>query len=512
MPASDTKGPPLNVLFVSAEVAPFAKTGGLGDVGGALPRYLAKLGHDVRVVLPLYRRVREYAAKNGITFDRVLDDLSVQLGQKKVSFSIISATLPGTGDGRTPAVPVYFVAQPSLYDRAGIYTQDPDEHLRFALLQWAALKLCQFQRFAPDIVHANDWQTGLLPLMVKTAFAWDKLFARTKTVLTIHNIGHQGGFSADVLPDTGLTEVREHFHQEQLNAGRINFLLTGILFADAITTVSPTYAREIQTAEHGVGLDPFLRSRGPAVVGILNGIDEDVWSPEADKLIPQRYDADHLELKEKNKKALCESQRLPYHPRAPMFGIVSRMAWQKGFDLCMEVLPRLLAQHDAQLVVLGSGDPKYEGFFANLARQFPHKAAFHQGFSEPLAHLIEAGSDFFLMPSRYEPCGLNQMYSLRYGTLPIVHKTGGLADTVRLVRSTRTGGSDLGAGNGIVFEHFDATAFKWALSWALELWGTGDGPDRARFREIQRRAMSEDLGWTRRIHEYVRVYRGLTGR
>lgn len=503
MASTDGKGDPLNILLVSAEVAPFAKTGGLGDVAGALPRYLARLGHDVRVVLPLYRRVREYAQKHDVAFSRVVDDLTVQLGQRKISFSVIEAKLPGT----TPAVPCYFVACPSLFDRAGIYTQDPDEHLRFALLQWAALKLCQFQRFAPDIVHVNDWQTALVPLMVKTAFAWDKLFARTKTVLTIHNIGHQGGFSADVLSDTGLTEVREHFHQDDLAQGRVNFLLTGILYADAITTVSPTYAREIQTAEHGVGMDPFLRSRGPAVVGILNGIDEDVWSPEVDKLIPQRFDAEHLELKETNKKALCQAMNLPYHPRAPMFGIVSRMAWQKGFDLCMEVLPRLFAQHDAQLVVLGSGEPKYEQFFAGLARQYPHKVAFHQGFSEPLAHLIEAGSDFFLMPSRYEPCGLNQMYSLRYGTIPIVHKTGGLADTVRLARSTRGD-----TGNGIVFEHFDSTALKWALSWALELWGTGDGPDRARFRALQRRGMAEELGWSRRVHEYVRVYRSLTGR
>lgn len=501
MPAVDAKGPALNVLFVSAEVAPFAKTGGLGDVSGAIPRYLAKLGHDVRVVLPLYRRAREHAAKHGIVFTRVVDDVSVQLGHRKVTFSIVEAKLPGSH------VPAYFVAQPALYDRPGIYTQDDDEHLRFIVLQWAALKLCQFLRFAPDVVHANDWQTGLLPLMVKTAFAWDKLFARTKSVLTIHNIGHQGTFAADKLPDTGLLEVREHFHQDELSAGRFGFLLTGILYADAITTVSPTYAREIQTPEHGVGLDGFLRMRGPAVVGILNGIDEEVWSPETDRMIPQRYSAETLELKEVNKKKLLEQLQLPYHPRAPVFGIVSRMAWQKGFDLCMEALPRMLAQHDAQIVVLGSGDPKYEGFFADLARRFPHKAAFHRGFSEPLAHLIEAGSDFFLMPSRYEPCGLNQMYSLRYGTIPIVHKTGGLADTVRLVRSAH-----LEQGNGIVFEHFDVTALKWALSWALELWGTGEGQDRRRFRDLQRRAMSEDFGWGRRIHEYVRVYRGILGR
>ena len=499
----------MNILFVSAEVAPFAKTGGLGDVSGAIPRYLSRLGHDVRVVLPLYRRVREYAAlgspvslggKHNVNFTRILDNASVQLGQRKVVFSIVEAKLPGEG----APVPVYFVVQPALFDRPGIYTSDADEHLRFALLQWAALKLCQFQRFAPDIVHANDWQTALLPLMIKTAFKWDKLFANTKSILTIHNIGHQGSFPSSALPDTGLSEVSAHFHQEQLKEGRINFLLTGILFADAITTVSPTYAREITTPEHGVGLDSFLRSRGPAVVGILNGIDEDVWSPEKDKHIPQRYSADTVELKEGNKRELLRKMGLPYHPRAPVYGIVSRMAWQKGFDLCMEVLPRLLTQHDVQVVVLGSGEPKYEEFFSRLARELPHKVAFHQGFSEPLAHLIEAGSDFFLMPSRYEPCGLNQMYSLRYGTIPIVHKTGGLADTVRTVR-----GSKYEHGNGISFDHFDATAFKWALSYSLELWGTGDGQDRARFREIQRRAMRDDWGWPRRIGDFVRTYRAV---
>lgn len=480
----------MQVLFVSAEVAPFAKTGGLGDVSAAVPRYLREKGHDVRVVLPFYRRVRE----KGGTFSRVIDDASVELGPRRIHFSIVTAPLPGTD------VPVYFVVCPSLYDRDGIYTQDADEYLRFFVLQWAALKLCQLLRFAPDIVHANDWQTAFLPLMVKTAFGWDKLFAKTRAVLTIHNIGHQGSFPSSILPETGLAEISNHFHQEQLRDGRVNSMLHGILYADAITTVSPTYAREIQTPEHGVGLDPFLRARSQVVVGILNGIDEAEWSPERDSKIAFRYSRHELEKKELNKRDLLAKIGLPYHPRAPLFGIVSRMAWQKGFDLCIDGLPRLLAQHDAQVVVLGSGEPKYEEFFASLQRTFPHKALFYRGFSEPLAHAIEAGSDFFLMPSRYEPCGLNQMYSLRYGTVPIVHRTGGLADTVRLYRGPRSGG------NGVVFENFDAMGFRWALSYALDLWGTGDGTDRAAFRDLQRVGMSEDNGWSRRIHEYLRVY------
>ncbi len=483
----------MKILFVSAECAPFAKTGGLGDVSAALPRYLAVRGHDVRVVLPFYAKVRE--KHRG--FRPVFEDLSVQLGPKRVVFSIFEHTLPGS------RVPVYFVHCPALYDRPSIYTSDPDEHLRFALLQWAAVKTAQFLRWSPDVVHANDWQTALLPLMLRSVLAWDQLFARTRTVLTLHNVGHQGSFGAHVLPELGLREAASNFHQEQLNAGRLNFLLTGLLYADVITTVSPTYAREIQTAEHGVGLDPFLRARRDVLFGILNGIDEDVWNPETDALLPARFSATDLSGKETCKKALLARFQLPYHPRAPVIGIVSRLAWQKGFDLMQEVLPSVLARHDLQVVVLGQGEGRYEDFFTRLRGQMPHKVGFHRGFSEPLAHLIEAGSDFFLMPSRYEPCGLNQLYSLRYGTPPIVHRTGGLADTVRLWRGPGSGGS------GFVFDHFEARALRWALGYALETWGSGTGTDRARFRELQRNGMQEDLGWSRRVGQYEDLYRQL---
>ncbi len=462
-------------------------------MAAALPKALAAqaAGHDVRLVMPMYPRV----SAPGRTFETVIREAVVQLGGARIHFSVHMSPLPGT------AVPVYFVRCPGLYDRPSIYTADHDEHLRFALLSWAALMICQRLGFRPDIVHANDWQAALLPVLLKTAFAWDSLFARTRTVLTIHNIGHQGTFDARTLGEIGLSEAAPYFHQGQLQEGRINFLLTGLLYANAITTVSPTYAREIQHPDHGVGLDSFLRERSEVLFGILNGIDENEWSPDRDTKIPHTYSIDDLSGKERNKKALLESANLPYVPAAPVIGIVSRLAWQKGFDLCFGVLPRLLARNAVQLVVLGTGEPKYEGLFRSLAQQFPRQVAYREAFSEPLAHLIEAGSDMFLMPSRYEPCGLNQMYSLRYGTAPIVHRTGGLADTVTPWNRGN------GSGNGFVFEHFDDGGLRYGLRAALQTWGTGAGEDRARWQVLQANGMRSRFSWEERVTAYEQVYR-----
>jgi starch synthase len=481
----------LNVLFVSSEVAPFAKAGGLGDVAAALPRALGAQGHDVRVVMPMYKRVQTPDRQ----FEPVVKEAVVVLGGTRIVFSIHQTPLPNS------SVPVYFVRCAGLYDRQGIYTSDKDEHLRFALLSWAALMLAQRLGFRPDIVHANDWQTSLLPLLLKTMFAWDKLFASTRTVLTIHNIGHQGTFPASAISDIGLSDAATFFHQDHLREGRVNFLLTGILYANAITTVSPTYAREIQRPEHGVGLDEYLRQRREVLFGILNGIDLGEWSPENDARIPNRYSADDLAGKDEDKRALLEGAGLRYIPRVPVIGVVSRLAWQKGFDLCMKVLPRLLATRAVQLVVLGTGEPQYERFFSGLAFQFPKQVAYKRGFSEPLAHLIEAGSDMFLMPSRYEPCGLNQMYSLRYGTPPIVHRTGGLADTVFPFDMQRR------TGNGFVFDHFDEGGLWFGLTQALTAWGSGQGDDRERWRVLQRNGMRMRLGWDERVTAYEQVYR-----
>jgi starch synthase len=481
----------VNVLFVSSEVAPFAKTGGLGDVGAALPRALGARGHDVRVVMPMYARVQTPERK----FELVLREAVLVLGGTRIVFSVYTDKLPKSD------VPVYFVRCAGLYDRKGIYTSDHDEHLRFAVLCWASLVLCQRLGFRPDIVHSNDWQTALIPLLLRTAFAWDRLFYATRTVLTIHNIGHQGTFGTNAIADAGLADAASHFHQDQLREGRVNFLLSGILYANAITTVSPTYAREVQTPDHGVGLDGFLRQRSDVLFGILNGIDEGEWNPETDSRIPHNYTADDLTGKEANKRALVESGGLRFIPRVPVLGIVSRLAWQKGFDLCMSVLPRVLSRRAVQLVVLGTGEPKYEQFFSSLAFQFPKQVVYKRGFSEPLAHLIEAGADMFLMPSRYEPCGLNQMYSLRYGTPPIVHRTGGLADTVAPFDSSRR------TGNGFVFDHFDESGLSFGISHALAVWGSGEGADRERWMALQRNGMRQRLGWDERMNAYEMVYR-----
>jgi starch synthase len=309
---------------------------------------------------------------------------------------------------------------------------------------------------------------------------------------------YQGVFRAETLADTGLADAAHLFHQDQLREGRINFLLHGILYADGVATVSPTYAREIQTAEHGANLDPFLRARSSTVVGILNGVDYGEWSPEHDRLIPARFSAGDLAGKAVDKAALMARFGLPHAPDVPVIGIVSRLAGQKGFTLVGQVMPALLRRHPLQLVVLGSGEARYEQLFADLAAAFPRQVGFHQGFSNELAHLIEAGADMFLMPSRYEPCGLNQMYSLRYGTVPIVHRTGGLADTVQLWDPRdRTG-------NGIAFDHFTADGLRWAIESALALYRDPDA-----WRTLIANGMAANFSWDVQGKLYEELYRRL---
>lgn len=475
----------MRVLFVTSEMAPWVKTGGLGDVAGALPKALRALGHDVRVFVPAYD-----------CFDRAVPELH-SLGEHfELYLGSHGYRLRLLGSEHAPGV--RFVDCPALFHRGRVYTHDGDEHRRFLALSWAALMGAQHEGFAPDILHCNDWQTALLPLTLRVSFGWDRLFAATRTVLTIHNLNYQGVFGAGTLLDTNLAGAAQLFHQDELHhagGGRINHLLHGILYADGVTTVSPTYAREIQTHEHGAGLDPYLRARHSTVVGVLNGIDVDEWSPEADPHLPHHYSATDLAGKAANKRELLEGFGLPVVDGVPLLGVVSRLVPQKGLDLLVDLAPELLAANRAQLIALGSGDPGLEERFAALQRRFPRHVCFYRGFSNPLAHRIEASADIFVMPSRYEPCGLNQMYSLRYGTVPVVHRTGGLADTVAPLRASED------TGTGFVFERCDHAGLRWALDQALRAYGEPDV-----WRRLVLRGMAQDFSWGRSAATYGALY------
>ncbi len=479
---------PLRICIAASELTPFAKTGGLGDVVAALTRYLGKHGHDVRTFLPLYGRID----RKGMMPVGFLQNIPVRLGDLTYLFNVWSRRIDADG----PLV--YFVEQDELFGRQEIYSQQGDEHLRFALLSRAALECCQRMAFAPDIVHAHDWHTALLPLYLRTIYAWDRLFSRTKTVLTLHNLAYQGGFAPTAIRDVGLAGHESMFHQEELRRGRMSFLTTGLLHADVLTVVSKTHANEVQTEEYGFGLEKILRVRG--VTGIVNGVDYDDWSPETDRHIAARFSAQDLSGKRACRAALLAECGLAPEPGGPVFGVVSRLTAQKGFDLFPDVIPQILRDNDVRFVALGSGSSEFAAMLRGFAARHPRKAHFREGYDDAFAHRIEAGADAFLMPSRFEPCGLNQMYSLRYGTVPVVRRTGGLADTVRLYDAAT------GAGTGVVFDHYTAAGLKWGIETAIRLFAK-----RSVWRSIQLQGMAEDNSWDRRIGEYTALYRRLCG-
>jgi starch synthase len=355
--------------------------------------------------------------------------------------------------------------------------------------------------FAPDIFHCHDWHTALIPLYLQSRYAWDSLFKTTRSVLTIHNVGYQGVVNASVLDDLGLEGAEHELHQDDMALGRISFLKTGILHADLLTTVSPTYAREIQGDQYGMGLQEMLRTRNETLIGILNGVDYGEWDPEADELIPATYTRRNMSGKKTCKLELMRDMGLEGGVRQPLIGMVTRLTAQKGIDLIQKVMPGLLQQRNFSLVVLGSGESRFERFFGWLQEIFPGRVSFHRGYNNKLAHWIEAGSDMFLMPSLYEPCGLNQMYSLRYGTVPIVRATGGLADSVQLYDpETRKG-------DGILFRDYHESDLRWAIETALNLY-----TDRPVWRRIMQNGMGKDYSWEKQGQRYVEIFRQLTGK
>jgi starch synthase len=479
---------PLRVLQLATEVAPFAKTGGLGDMVAGLASFLGRAGHDVRVVLPFYSHLA-WEQERYVPVD-FIQEVPVQLGPRRFTYSVRTAPLPDS------EVSAYFIDCPELFGHGAIYHGDWDDSRRFALLTVAAFECAQRMGWSPDVLHCHDWHTAMAPVYRRAFFRWDQLFARTKTVLTLHNLAFQGIVDRARLADLGLDR---HADLLDLSPGNVNFLRHGILYADALTAVSRTYAREIQTPEDGFGLEGLLRLRADRLFGIVNGVDYGQWNPEADPHVPYHYSSRDLSGKATMKRALLRETGMEQATAAPLLGIVSRLTPQKGFDLAFEVLPELLLRRDLRLVALGSGEPQYEEFFRQLQERFTGRAWFYQGFNNQLAHWIEAGADLFLMPSRFEPCGLNQMYSLRYGTPPVVHKTGGLADTVELFDPTA------GTGTGFPFDHFTPEGLRWALDCALGIF-----PQRMTWEKLMRNGMAKDYSWEVQGKEYVEVYEEVT--
>jgi starch synthase len=476
--------PRLKVLFVVSECVPFAKTGGLADVGGALPIALAERGHDVRVVLPRYRVTKKHPA------ERLPASLAVPVGRGEAWCSVWETRF-SRSDAR-----VYLLEHDALYDREGIYGDQAgdfgDNLARYALLSRGALSLCRYLDFLPDIIHAHDWQTALTPVYLNTVEAGTEL-GRAASIFTIHNMGYQGWFAKDQLWQTQLG--REHFQARGLEArDSINLLKAGISNATLVTTVSPRYAREIQTPDGGEGLDGVLRDRGGDVLGILNGIDDELWSPEKDKFTAAPFTAEDIEGKGACKAALQEEMGLPLEPDVPLVGLISRLAHQKGIDVFAGALDDILSL-GAQVVVLGSGERWAEDLFRELSATHPRFRA-HIGMNEPLSHRIEAGADIFVMPSRYEPCGLNQLYSQRYGTLPVVRAVGGLDDTIE---------HDV---TGFKFQNLDPDELGQAVANAVYTYH--ERPEH--FRMMQYRAMKKPMGWGHACRQYEALYRMATAR
>ncbi|MBL8941140.1 MAG: glycogen synthase GlgA [Archangium sp.] len=474
----------MRILFPASEVVPFSKTGGLADVSGALPHALAARGHEVRIVTPLYRSVSREGLREGrlLSLEFPFGGIEVRTWERVLA----------------DRVTIVFVDVPAFFDRAQLYG-DPSDYAdnarRFTTLTMAALTDAQAAGFVPDIVHCHDWQTGLAPLALKRGYA--SVFPHAKSVLTVHNLAYQGGFQKSALPDLGIpwsdftpggVEYWDH----------LSMLKAGIVFADAVTTVSPTYAKEISTSAGGMGLDGVLRAKPDGVIGIVNGIDTDEWSPATDVYLPARFSDVDLEGRAVCRAKLLEEARLPPPSHGmPLFGVIGRMVEQKGADLLHAALPVFL-EHGASVVVLGSGNASLEKGWKLLEARYPMRCSVKVGYDTGLAHLIEAGSDFFLMPSRFEPCGLNQMYSQRYGCIPIVHGVGGLLDTVADVRG--------GEGTGIVFHGATVDAVQGALRRALELFHSP-----AQLEQVRQRGMRRDFSWAGSAALYERVYSHVMG-
>ena len=478
----------MNVLFVSPEVNPLVRTGGLGDVVGSLPLALKKLGIDVRIICPFHRECK------GIESKTLKKNFVVKIRKKSITGSIRQTKL-GNSD-----VPAYMIDLPEFYDRNGIYSDEhgdfPDNAQRAFVLSQVALQLQSVTNWQPDIIHAHDWMAAPVCAYVNATHSSIPVQPKIRTVLTIHNLQHQGIFSYEDFKTSGLPEsnwAMDGFEKD----GLLNLLKGGIQHADKITTVSPTYASEIRTKEYGCGLEASLEYRGADLMGILNGIDESSWDPQEDSSLvkpinPSRPKSGKLACKQ----ALLEELNMESDIDSPLFGVVSRLYDQKGLDLLIELLPQLMAESHANFAILGSGDPLEEQAIRELSVSFPHRIGCFIGFDDGLARRIFAGSDFFLMPSRFEPCGLAQQYAMRYGSLPIARKTGGLADTILPISRGEKNC------NGFLFKNASAKELWDAVQQALEVFANN-----RKFTRMRKNAVSRNCGWKYAAEQYIQAYK-----
>lgn len=483
----------MNILFATTEATPFAKTGGLGDVCGALPRELSRLGHNPVVVLPAFRQTRNA----GIPVEPSGIEVRVPIGQKHVEGHFLRSRLPGSD------VPVYLLEQPDYYDRPQLYREDGEDYKdnceRFVFFCRAVLEAIPQLELDIDLVHCHDWCTGLIPAYLKTLYAGRRSLAGLPSVLTIHNLAYQGNFWHWDMALTGLDW--KYFNWRQMEYyGNLSFLKTGIVFADMLSTVSPTYAREIMSVPLGCGLEGALQHRADDLVGIINGVDYGEWNPATDKYLGEnRYSPTNFSAgKAKCKADLQRRMELPVRPDVPLIAAVGRLVDQKGFDLIVRVIKQWAPQADVQWVILGAGEPRYHQVLGDLAHDHPQKLAVRLEFSDELAHRIEAGADMFVMPSQYEPCGLNQLYSLKYGTVPVVRATGGLSDTV--VDATEQTLSD-GTATGFSFEDYTSLELAAALERACQAYANS-----SIWSQLTQAGMKQDWSWGHSADQYGVLY------
>lgn len=489
----------MNIVFASSEVAPFAKTGGLADVCGSLPAELHRLGHNVAVVMPAYRQVKN----SGLPIEPLGVKFDIPIGNKIVRGRLLRGQLPGSD------VPVFFVEQDDYFDRPELYRAKGEDYKdnceRYVFFCRAALESIRLLHLTVDVVHCHDWQTSLIPAYLKIEYAHCLGYESVASLLTIHNLGYQGIFWHWDMLLTGLDWKYFNWNQMEFY-GKLNLLKSGLVFADWLTTVSPTYAKEIQSDPLGCGLDGVLRQRADALTGIVNGVDYSVWNPATDGSLAQKFDASNwTEGKAACKAALQRELGLPERDRTPVVALVGRLADQKGWDLVIEVMRRWATEMDVQWAILGTGEPFYHDALGQLARDFPQRIAARLEFSDDLAHRIEAGADMFLMPSRYEPCGLNQLYSLKYGTVPVVRATGGLVDTV-----TDTTPETLAArtATGFAFEAYNAGLLDATLRRAIETYWDNVPV----WRQLVETGLQQDWSWTASAQRYLEVYAHATRR